>query len=426
MQSFARAAILLIAGLSMTGLTVAKEQEGQNYIVPMVTGVSPDDDFFLDDEYGFHLGLGRAVSETWNVEFNVTGSDHGGFPDADYLGVGFDALRVFNREGAFSPFLLIGAGHLELDFDRTDDDQASLMGSVGGGFLTDIGPLALRTELRLRGLFGNGNDVIAGIGLHFPFGAEGAPADSDGDGVPDERDRCPGTAAGTAVDERGCEQDSDRDGVPDGRDRCPDSERGARVNDEGCVEEEDDSDGDGVPDDRDRCPDTPQGAEVDRNGCERDSDGDGVADSRDRCPDTPRNTRVDANGCELTAKIRLRDVHFGFDSADLLPGAERVLDNAVTTLRRYPDLVVEIAGHTDSKGAEAYNQDLSQRRAEAVKDYLAENGVESGNLTAKGYGESEPIESNDTKEGREENRRVTLRILNAEEVGIKVEQVEGQ
>ncbi|MBA3562849.1 MAG: OmpA family protein [Gammaproteobacteria bacterium] len=423
MQSFARAAILVIAGLSATGLTEAKEQEGQNYVVPMATGVSPDDDFFLDDEFGFHLGVGRAVSDAWNVELNITGSDHDGFPDADYLGFGVDALRVWYRDRRISPFLLLGAGHLELDFDTTDDDQQSLMGSVGAGFLTDLGPLALRTELRLRGLFGNGNDVIAGIGLHIPFGAEAAPSDSDGDGVPDERDRCPDTPAGTPVDDRGCERDSDGDGVPDSRDKCPDSERGAEVNDEGC-EDEADSDGDGVPDSRDRCPDTPAGAEVSDDGCELDSDGDGVVDSQDECPDTPSGVRVDANGCELTAEIRLRDVHFAFDSAEILPGAERVLENAVKTLRRYPDLEVEIAGHTDNAGAEEYNLDLSQRRAESVRQYLVDNDVDDGNLTARGYGESKPIEDNDTEEGREENRRVVLRILNAEELNIEVEQVE--
>jgi len=94
-----------------------------------------------------------------------------------------------------------------------------------------------------------------------------------------------------------------------------------------------------------------------------------------------------------------------------------VLDDSAETLRRYPDLVVEVAGHTDSVGTDAYNLDLSQRRAESVRQYLIDKGVDSGNLSAKGYGESQPIESNDTEEGRDENRRVNLRILNKEVLG---------
>jgi OOP family OmpA-OmpF porin len=123
---------------------------------------------------------------------------------------------------------------------------------------------------------------------------------------------------------------------------------------------------------------------------------------------------VDVNGCELTEEIRLRGVHFAFDSDEILPGAERVLDDSAETLRRYPDLVIEVAGHTDSVGTDSYNLDLSQRRAQSVRTYLIDAGVDSGNLTAKGYGEVQPVESNDTEEGREENRRVILRILNKE------------
>ena len=416
MLRIALPAACIVAALIASGTATAKEQEGQNYVVPMATGVWVDDDRVLDDEIGFHLGIGRAVSETWNVELNVTGSQHDGPIDADFFGVGIDAMRVWYRERMISPYLLFGAGHLETDFEGAAEDDSNIMGSLGVGFLTDFGasPVALRTELRLRGGFGEGNELIAGLGLHFPFGAKAAPADSDGDGVPDERDRCPGTPAGTPVDEYGCERDSDGDGVPDSRDKCPDTPRGAEVDEDGC---EPDSDGDGVPDSRDKCPDTPPGAEVDEDGCELDDDGDGVVNSRDRCPDTRPGARVDVNGCELTEEIRLRGVHFAFDSAEILPGAERVLDDSAETLRRYPDLVVEVAGHTDSVGTDAYNLDLSQRRAESVRQYLIDKGVDSGNLSAKGYGESQPIESNDTEEGRDENRRVNLRILNKEVLG---------
>ena len=124
--------------------------------------------------------------------------------------------------------------------------------------------------------------------------ARGCPSDSDGDGVPDGIDRCPTTVAGAAVDARGCSQDTDGDNIPDGLDRCPDTPPGVLVDARGCPK---DSDGDGIPDGLDRCSDTPRGATVDALGCPGDEDGDGVLDGLDRCPRTPVGVTVDASGC---------------------------------------------------------------------------------------------------------------------------------
>jgi len=142
-----------------------------------------------------------------------------------------------------------------------------------------------------------------------------------------------------------------------------------------------------------------------------DTDGDGVVDERDQCPDTPANTRVDGSGCPLGKVIALYGVTFEFDKTRLRPDAETILDQAVETLKRYPEMQVEVAGHTDSQGSESYNQQLSEGRATAVRDYFVEKGV-TNPLTVHGYGESEPVTSNDTDEGRERNRRVELRIQN--------------
>jgi outer membrane protein OmpA-like peptidoglycan-associated protein len=124
--------------------------------------------------------------------------------------------------------------------------------------------------------------------------ARGCPSDSDGDGVPDGVDRCPTTVAGAAVDSRGCSQDTDGDNIPDGLDRCPDTPSGVLVDARGCPK---DSDSDGIPDGLDRCSDTPRGATVDALGCPGDEDGDGVLDGLDRCPRTPVGVTVDAAGC---------------------------------------------------------------------------------------------------------------------------------
>lgn len=230
--------------------------------------------------------------------------------------------------------------------------------------------------------------------------------DEDGDGVHDDADRCPGTPPGATVDQNGCELDFDGDGVVDRLDECPDTPAGARVNAVGC---EVDSDGDGVKDSADQCPGTPAGAAVDEFGCELDTDGDGVVDSRDRCPDTAQGQAVDNTGCDLAEAYRMKDVHFGFDSAELTSKSRSSLDDALEILKRHGDLAVEIAGHTDAVGTEGYNQSLSERRARAVRDYLVANGIAAGRLTARGYGESEPIADNDSEAGRAMNRRVELR-----------------
>jgi OOP family OmpA-OmpF porin len=180
-----------------------------------------------------------------------------------------------------------------------------------------------------------------------------------------------------------------------------------KVDANGC---ELDSDGDGVADSLDKCPNTPAAMKVDANGCELDSDGDGVADSLDKCPDTPKGERVDANGCPFQKDIKLEGVYFDTNKADLRPESQATLDYAVKTLQRYPELVVQVAGHTDNRGDDALNRKLSQARAESVMQYLASHGV-ANKLSAKGYGKSQPITSNATDAGRQQNRRVSLLIV---------------
>jgi OmpA-OmpF porin, OOP family len=141
-----------------------------------------------------------------------------------------------------------------------------------------------------------------------------------------------------------------------------------------------------------------------------DSDGDGVPDSIDQCPNTPKGDRVDAVGCTIKDEIKLERVHFATDSAEVLPDSQATLDYGVATLKRYPEMVIEVRGHTDSTGSKQHNQVLSQRRAESVMRYLKEHGV-TNSMTARGYGEELPVASNATKEGRQANRRVGLRIV---------------
>ena len=165
-----------------------------------------------------------------------------------------------------------------------------------------------------------------------------------------------------------------------------------------------DSDGDGVTDDLDRCPDTPKGVTVDSKGCPLDSDGDGVADYLDKCPNTPKGATVDARGCWTYAAVVMYDIN----SAEIKSEAYPMLDEAVSILKKNPEIKVEIDGHTDNTGSAAYNMNLSERRAKAVMKYFVDKGVEAERLSTKGFGFTKPAASNKTKEGRAKNRRVEL------------------
>ncbi len=215
--------------------------------------------------------------------------------------------------------------------------------------------------------------------------------------------------------------DEDGDGVIDRRDRCPNTPRGARVDADGCPH---DSDGDGVWDGIDECPRTPEGARVDSHGCPRDSDGDGVWDGIDECPNTPPNTPVDRRGCPIskredellkTGVIRLDNVYFDTAKSTIKRESHEVLDEVAGILNKYDDLKIEIGGHTDYRGTEAYNEALSDARAKAVLDYLvSKHNFSRSRFSAKGYGESKPVATNETAAGMAKNRRVEFRVLNPE------------
>jgi len=246
--------------------------------------------------------------------------------------------------------------------------------------------------------------------------------DSDQDGVLDDVDKCPNTPLGVVVDKDGCPVDSDKDGVPDYLDKCPDTPVGVVVDKDGCPL---DSDKDGVPDYLDKCPDTPLGVRVDKDGCPLDSDKDGVPDYLDKCPDTPLGVKVDSDGCPppppppapapklviIEKDRQTLNVEFDFDKSTIKKGYYNDINSLVKVMKDYPDLNVVIEGHTDSVGNDAYNKKLSQQRSESVKKYMVENGgIDANRLKAQGFGESKPIASNKTKEGRQQNRRVEAAV----------------
>jgi len=144
-----------------------------------------------------------------------------------------------------------------------------------------------------------------------------------------------------------------------------------------------------------------------------DSDGDGVNDCNDKCPGSAAGQTIGADGCPVKLTIDLKGVNFDFDKDTLRPDAVVILDEAVAVLAKYPELRVEVAGHTDSKGKDDYNQNLSERRAKTVYDYLTSKGIDASRLVGpNGYGEARPIDTNETDEGRANNRRTELNVQN--------------
>jgi OOP family OmpA-OmpF porin len=413
-----------------SGVSSAEIREGSFSINPQLGGYLFEGNQDLKNGFIFGLGAGYNFTRNLGAEFflnyidsesDTTGADVNG-----YL-YRLDGLYHFMPDNRLVPYIAVGLGGITLDPDNGGNDTSFIV-NYGGGvkyFLTDS--IALRGDLRHVITFADTyNNLIYTVGVDFLFGgkkkavvaavAEPPPPepDSDGDGVVDSKDQCPDTPKGVIVNSTGCPLDKDGDGVYDYLDKCPDTPKGVAVNSSGCPL---DTDGDGVYDYLDKCPGTPEGATVDSTGCPLDTDGDGVYDYLDKCEGTPKDLKVDADGCPIlmkkTATVDL-NIQFDTNKADIKPQYLGRLKELADFMTAYPETKAVIEGHTDNVGSAAYNQKLSQRRAESVRDYLIQKfNISPNRLTAKGFGEERPVASNDTDEGRRRNRRIQA-VLTAE------------
>jgi OmpA-OmpF porin, OOP family len=457
----------LLLLLALIPAQAASGDDGVDFYTGVLAGVAvPDSDRAVDPGLNIQGLLGFGLSDLTAIEL-------GGFVHRldRTTGTGFERssgltldLHIGPRRPGL-PFLLIGGG-AAYEKSGNQNTVSGLAGAGVGLYLPwAIGRDLLRVELRYNSVFGDDTVIAAGgndrrdeirFNVGVAIGAlpavvttaqvlypaidsdgdgvidaldqcpgtpqwmrvdeRGCPLDEDGDGVPDGLDRCPGTAPGAEVDEHGCsaeQRDTDGDGVADAFDRCPDTVPGAEVDEHGCSAEQRDSDGDGVADAFDRCPDTPAGAAVDEHGCsdeQRDSDGDGVVDAFDRCPGTPAGMEVDEKGCPPPGIITDTVIHFLFQSR-MTPDAYDRLNAVGSILRGNPNVIVEIGGHADASGTAVTNQRISEERARAVRDYLVWLGVPEQQLRVRGHSTSRPVASNATDEGRAQNRRADFRIV---------------
>jgi OOP family OmpA-OmpF porin len=402
------------------------------------------------------------------VGFSPTTSDIAvGAQDYDWLHASGNLMVSPVRGRWGNPFVFAGLGWTQLKPASGEKRTTNTIEFGAGEQLWMTDDVGLRFEARdvsfkpLENVGGQSyfHNVVLGVGLTFALGA--IPRDTDGDGVPDKKDKCPDTPKGATVDATGCPHDSDGDGVLDGLDQCPNTPKGATIDAKGCPKDSDgdgvydgldqcpdtpkgatvdakgcpiDSDGDGVYDGLDQCPNTPKGATVDAKGCPIDSDGDGVYDGLDQCPDTPAGLKVDSKGCPIevieretelfdTGLIRLNNVNFETGKADIQPDAYPTLDAVGAVLVKWPQLKIEVGGHTDSRGSAALNQRLSQARADSVRAYVFRKypQLDPAQFTVKGYGLTRPIASNKDDLGRAKNRRVEFVVLNKDVLKKEIE-----
>jgi len=338
----------LSAGVASAQDESFEQPPSDSYVFVLPSYLSLDEERNTSgDGRGISAGFGQRAFGRFYWEGhtfgNVLGTEGSTTSDFYQYGLGFDLQYRF-RDG-FSPYVSLGTGIVWNEVVPETDDDRDFFGSAALGLVS--GALG-RSGVRVRGearyirdrfetAFGEGmDDWRIGIGVQIPLG-------------------------------RVVEREVVRE----------------RVVREPIPAETIDSDGDGVPDDWDQCPGTLQGIATDARGC----------------------------AVQSEQTIRLDAVQFELDSATLTPEARESLRDVADALRGDAALRVEIAGHTDTTGPDDYNMSLSQRRAEAVVDYLVELGIERGRLEARGYGETNPVADNSTREGREANRRVEFRIL---------------
>jgi len=410
---------LLICCFSLPA--AASNQSGAFTLSPFLGNHVFEGNQSLDTSSFWGVGLGYNLTENWAVEavYSKTDADAEDLSTTDTKVETYhlDALYHFWPDKTFVPYIAAGLGTIYSSPEGTSD-RDHLLFNYGAGFkyfiLDDL--IALRADVRHLVDFPEpDNNLQYSAGLTFQLGkpapapepvviaAVPAPVDSDGDGVADAMDQCPNTPSGVVVDTHGCPLDSDNDGVYDYLDKCPTTPAGVAVDAVGCPL---DSDKDGIYDYLDKCPGTPSGAPVDSKGCPLDSDGDGVFDYLDQCPGTPQGVSVDAKGCPTTLTLH---INFGHDSSKIGPEYDSEIAKAALCINEYPGNIVFIYGHTDSGGAAAYNQKLSEQRAAAVKSRLVEKfNIAAKRMSTQGFGEDQPVADNKTTEGKSLNRRVEV------------------
>ncbi|MCB4807140.1 OmpA family protein [Tamlana sp. 62-3] len=377
---------------------------------------------------GFSLGVTGSLNkiESWG---DVPGSDPevvNSEDDLSYYGLDGTIKYNFLEGTTLDPYVGVGGGYTWIN----EIGAGTVNGTVGLNvwFTENVG-LTLQSAYKhaFEDYLQTHFQHTAGISIKF------GGTDTDGDGIYDKDDACPEVAGLEAFN--GC-PDTDGDGIEDSKDDCPNEAGLAELN--GCpdtdgdgIADKDDScptvaglkalagcpdaDGDGVTDADDACPDVAGPAA--NKGCPwPDTDGDGVLDKDDKCPEI-KGTVANAGCPEVTAEVQktlneyAKTILFDTGKSSIKAQSEAVLGDIISILKEYPTAKFTVEGHTDSVGSEKLNQRLSDSRANSVKEYLVSHGIDAFRLSSLGYGESKPIDTNKTRAGRANNRRVEINLV---------------
>ena len=354
---------MALAGGAIMSPSAFAEDSGVT-ITPMIGNIWYDGTDELEPSRNLSLAIGYKLASPLAFELaylNAAPEIEGTDFEVDLEQLRLDALYYFGESGdEVRTFALAGVGQQEVTYADTDTEISSALFNAGLGVQAELASnFSFRGDVRAIILEELETDYGFNLGFQWFIGtgsskkaapaAPKKPLDSDGDGVVDTIDNCPGTPIGTPVDSTGCALpvDDDNDGVVNADDQCPNTEAGAKVDEVGCY----------------------------------------VVISED-----------------VTVSL---NVKFANNSEEMVSGVAQIAKVAAF-MKEYPLTSVVIEGHTDSQGSAAYNESLSQRRAQAVvNELISSYGISSARISAKGYGESNPIATNDTAEGRAENRRVT-------------------
>lgn len=334
----------------------AADEVGHWYVTPQIGGISVDNDRPLEDkDWLYGLAIGKHVAPNLSIEANFNGTQVGGNqvnPDLSVYGGSLDLLTVFNRAGAFSPYFSIGAGALENNPEAADN-STDFMAQAGVGAFWNVwkssdGAKSFALRPDIKARWDDAGEPGYYRDYIATLGFQFAFGAPD---APPVREEPPAPAAPPPPP-----------------------------------------------------PPPPPPGPVD-------SDNDGVVDEVDKCPGTPAGVMVDSSGCPQKGSIVLEGVTFDVNKATLIGGSSVALESVAQGLKKHPRIRIELQGHTDSSGPDQYNMTLSQKRADAVRSFLLEQGVPSQQLTARGYGEGQPIADNTSAEGRAKNRRVVMFVL---------------
>ena len=428
---------------------------GETTWVPQIMGI-------LDKEFGRQGRLRIAVNAGIRIRETTTFTNTDAPATNESITVGNEVPYGLGIAYALSKQKFDVVGEVFGSIPLGDNENYMPLEAIGGikVYLARNSFLSLGAGRGLLPGEGANPDFRAFIGIVF----EPNIGDRDGDGLKDDVDKCPDEPEDfdDFEDEDGCpEPDNDRDGILDEDDKCPlvPEDKDGFQDEDGCPEgDKNDRDGDGILDDVDKCPDEPEDFDQfqDEDGCpDPDNDQDGILDVDDLCPNDPEdkdgfededgcpdldndkdrildkddkcpnepetyNGTEDEDGCPDKGRVVVTDtsieildmVYFEYNKAIIKSQSFPILDAVAATLQGNPSIkLIEVQGHTDERGNDAYNLDLSDKRAHAVEKYLVDKGVEAKRLTAQGYGETQPIDRRSNEAAWAKNRRVAFLIL---------------